>query len=171
MRLIKTIAVLAVLIAPAAHADDFYLELDGIPGESKAAGHRNWIDILRFEHGADVPGDAGPDEREGRPTFRELRLCKYRDKSSFRIMRKYASGKTIQTAKFEIVSEGNVVFRYEFSDVVIRRFGRKGETPKTTKECFSLTFRKVTVTQITYDEDGKPSEEEFEWDTESNSVN
>lgn len=38
---------------------DIYIQLEGIPGESKDPWHEKWIDALSFTHGSSYPGPDG----------------------------------------------------------------------------------------------------------------
>ena len=68
--------VLAALASlPARAAEEVFLLINTIPGESVKAGHVNWIDVFALNHGLTVPTG-------GAPQFQEVSLLKATDKST-----------------------------------------------------------------------------------------
>ena len=168
MKKISFLALLLLLVSSAAHAQDYYLELDGIPGESSDAQHQNWIDILSFEHGIENPADGGAAGRAaGRPLFKDFHICKEIDKSTTPIQEADRRETVIENAKFEVVKNGRVILRYEFSKVRLKDYYIKGEKGEMPRDCVSLGFEKIKVTHISYGVNGAPTETVFEWDVES----
>ncbi|MDH3279701.1 MAG: type VI secretion system tube protein Hcp [Gammaproteobacteria bacterium] len=157
-----------MLVSSAVDAQDYYLELDGIPGGSNEAQHRNWIGILSFEHGIEIPGGGGAVGRAaGRPFFKNFRICKEIDKSTPSIQGTVARGTVVENAKFEVVGNGQVILRYEFSKVRLKDYYISGEQGEMPRDCVSLAFETIKVTYIAYDATGASTETVFEWDVES----
>lgn len=74
-------------------AFDCFLKLEGVPGESTNADHRDEIDIQSFSMGISRPPGS-----TGRPQFTDLSLTKFLDKASPLLMLKCAEGRAIPTA-------------------------------------------------------------------------
>jgi type VI secretion system secreted protein Hcp len=81
-------------------AMDFYLKIDGIPGESNDDKHQDEIEVLSWTWGATntttiVPGGGAS---AGRVDFQPLTITKYLDKSSPTLFLRTADGKFLQKA-------------------------------------------------------------------------
>src|SRR5687768_1679463 len=76
---------------PSFAATDLFLEIDGIPGESKVAAHPNTIELESFAIGMTLPPAA-------KPAFQDISFSKVIDKSSPLLYLACASGKPIKTA-------------------------------------------------------------------------
>ncbi len=167
MKTISRLAFLLTLLSPTVYAQDYFLELAGIPGGSVEAQHQGWIDILSFEHGIDVASGGGAGRETGRPLFKDFRICKEIDKSTPPIQEATARGTVLQNANMEVVRNGQVVLRYEFSRVRLKDYFISGEKGEMPRDCVSLAFERIKVTHISYDAAGNPSETFFEWDVAS----
>ena len=163
MRSKPVVTAILMLLSSLAMADDSYLQIDGIKGDSKAAGHKDWIDITAFENQIDSPGGPGAaGQPAGRPIFKKFRICKSLDRATVPIQGAAAKATPIASAKVEVVSQGRVTLRYEFTNVRLEDFYISWEKPEKPIDCVSLTFEKLTVTYITYDDDGKATENPIE---------
>lgn len=110
-RFIATLAlVLASVVGPAAHAAavDYFLEIDGISGESADARYRGWIDIDSFAWGltnAGAPGGGGGGG-SSRAVFSDFSWTQAIDKSTVPLFVAVASGRHFREVTFEAVRAG-----------------------------------------------------------------
>ncbi|HEY3348692.1 MAG TPA: type VI secretion system tube protein Hcp [Thermoanaerobaculia bacterium] len=92
-----------VLATPAPAAFDSYLKIDGVPGESKDAAHRDWIEVdsYQFEAVRHAAGAAGS-ARAGKVSFSDLTFTKLQDKSSPKLFQAAATGKHFPTVVLHV---------------------------------------------------------------------
>ena len=85
---------------PAATAATFYawIRLSGIEGEATKRGHERWIQVLGFSWGV-AAGQASARGAAARPTFQQLTIEKYFDRSSPHLAAASAEGKVIAEAE------------------------------------------------------------------------
>jgi type VI secretion system secreted protein Hcp len=104
-----TLAVLwlaMLLPAAAPAAQSFFLQADGIEGESTADRFENAIDVLGFSWGV------SNDTRKAAPSFQNFSVTKYVDRAS-PVLLDYATGaRQIATAKLTAVKAGRAPARY-----------------------------------------------------------
>ena len=81
-------------------ASDYFLEIDGIKGESKDDKHKGQIDIDSFSWGLSQSGltRGGGGGGAGKATFQDIHFTKSVDSSSPVLFLSCASGKHIQKA-------------------------------------------------------------------------
>ena len=114
----------AIAAAPAA-ADDVFLKLDGVLGESVDARHKGEIDILSYTHsltGAFARSAAGTGAAAGKTSCGPVTVMKYVDVSSPDLILSVANGKHIPKAVFTFRRPGANQFEYykvTLEDVVI----------------------------------------------------
>jgi type VI secretion system secreted protein Hcp len=140
-----------VSAAPAPAAQDVYLQLDGIKGESQAKGFKDAIDVQSFSWGVSNPaggqrgfGGAGA----GRATFSDLSIEKRLDSSSPSLMVHVANGQLIRTGVMTIVNAGETPVPYyrlclQNIRVTSDQYAGSSETPQE-----SVTFAYGAIQQI-----------------------
>jgi len=81
-------------------AVDYFLKLDGIPGESTDAKHKDEIDTLAFSWGVSQSGSSGPGGGggAGKAVFEDLLVVARTSKASPKLLLACASGQHIKTA-------------------------------------------------------------------------
>jgi type VI secretion system secreted protein Hcp len=89
----------------ASAAQDIYLKLDGIPGDSQSQAAEGQIDVSSFSFGVTNPA-SGPGKGASRPTFSDLQVSKRVDSASPQLLAAAASGRTIPTGVLTVVSAG-----------------------------------------------------------------
>ena len=119
---------------------DFFLTLDGVPGESTDAKHEDAIDVLSFSWGADQVGSSstGGGAGGGRASFEELHVVSRVSKASPVLMQRLATGTP--------VTEGKLVAR------------RSG---KDQQEFYTINLDDVIVSSYEVHTDGLGLVEEF----------
>lgn len=86
--------------SPTSTAATFYawMKLSGIEGEATKRGHERWIQVLGFSWGL-AGGQTGARGAVARPTFQQLTVQKYFDKSSPHLAAASAESKVIPEAE------------------------------------------------------------------------
>lgn len=128
---------------PAHAIIDFYLDLDGVPGESTAVGHEDEIVIESFQMGVSRPEGA-------QPAFTDLNFSKALDKASPLLMLKCAQGAIIPNAVLTCrtgTSGGKPVAFYviRLTNVKVSQVSVAGAAGGGTKpgENFSLNYETI----------------------------
>jgi len=159
-------------------AFDAFLKLDGIEGDSTDDGHKNWIEILSYNHGLSQAiggsrsgGGAGT---AGRCDHQDFSIAKELDKATPALNLHCCNGKHIPKVTVELCRSGedkNLFMKYLLSDVVISSItpggSQGGDMPL---EDVSLNYGKIeweyTVTDAKTGRKGGVVK--THWDTEIN---
>jgi type VI secretion system secreted protein Hcp len=140
---------------------DIFLAIDGIPGDSTDAQHKNQISIESFAFLAKRPST----RTAGAVRFSGLRLDKVYDVSSPRILSAATSGRHLKSATvtFSTGSDagGTNVLTYKLSDVAVSSYEQGGANPDTKplgslEEEIGLSPARVQVTEKTFSASGNP---------------
>ena len=105
--------ILASAAVPAAAADDLFLRLEGVPGESNAAGHKDEIEILSYTQSI-----ANPTARVGRPggsgksNCNPVTITKFVDRSSPAFMLYVANGQHFMRGVITVRRPGQAPLDY-----------------------------------------------------------
>lgn len=143
----------AFLIAtPARAATDYFLELDGVPGESTDARYPGMIKLNSFSLG--IQRSAA-----GKPAFSDVSFSKLIDKSSPLLYLHSAAGKHLKVAILHAVSRSGTgqfeFYTVKLTDVVISSVATAGSTSDALpQESFSLNFTKIEFTYTPQRPDG-----------------
>jgi type VI secretion system secreted protein Hcp len=140
---------------------DIFLAIDGIPGDSTDAQHKNQISIESFAFLAKRPST----RTVGAVRFSGLRLDKVYDVSSPRILSAATSGRHLKnaTVTFSTGSDpgSTNVLTYKLSDVAVSSYEQGGANPDTKalgslEEEIGLSPSRVQVTEKTFSSNGNP---------------
>jgi type VI secretion system secreted protein Hcp len=140
---------------------DIFLAIDGIPGGSTDAQHKNQISIESFAFLAKRPST----RTAGAVRFSGLRLDKVYDVSSPRLLSAATSGRHLKSATvtFSTGSDagGTNVLTYRLSDVAVTSYEQGGANPDTKplgslEEEIGLSPARVQVTEKTFNSNGNP---------------
>jgi type VI secretion system secreted protein Hcp len=142
-------------------AIEIFMKMDGIPGESMAKGHENWIEILSYSSQIreDLPAtNTGGLVVAGRAIFGDMVLTKILDSSSIPIRLHCASAKKIPTALLEMILYGNYpepLYQVKLHDVIITGItSSANEGTEKPRETLSLTYSRVEWAYSTQDVKG-----------------
>jgi type VI secretion system secreted protein Hcp len=139
-------------------AVDYFLKLDGIPGESADEGHKDEIEILSFSFGATQTGGTTGGGGAGKVVFSDISFTKPVDKSSPLLYLQCAQGKHIPTAILYGRKAGERPTDYyiiKLTDVLIssvQTSGASGDERPT--ESLSLNFTKIEFSYARQKPDG-----------------
>ena len=107
-------------------AFDAFLKIDGIPGESTDDKHKDWIEILSFNHGMTQPSSATASSAGGGTTERvsvhDFVVVKHVDKASAKLYELCCTGKHIANVTLELCRAGGDKLKYmekKYEQVII----------------------------------------------------
>lgn len=110
-------------------AVDMFLKLDGIPGESKDAKHKDEIDVYSWSWGISVPiATGGGGGASGRATPKELVVVKEIDKSTPILMKACCEGQHIQGGTLTLVNKETRLeyLKIKMTDILISNYQTGG---------------------------------------------
>jgi type VI secretion system secreted protein Hcp len=86
---------------------DIYMQIDGLKGESTDSEHKDWIEILSFNHSISQPASATANSAGGGTTGRsqhqDYSISKYIDLASPKLYEMASSGKHIKKITIEML--------------------------------------------------------------------
>jgi type VI secretion system secreted protein Hcp len=138
---------------------DIFLSIDGIPGDSTDAQHKNQISIESFAFLAKRPST----RTTGAVRFSGLRLDKVYDVSSPRILSAATSGRHLKSATLTFSTGSDAgstnVLTYKLSDVAVSSYEQGGANPDakplgSLEEEVGLSPARVQVTEKTFNANG-----------------
>ena len=162
------------MASPAWAANDMFLKLGTIQGESVDKTHAGEIEVLAWSWGmSNVFTVVGGGGGAGKVSFRDFTLTKYLDKATPKLMLATASGQHIAQAVLTVRRSGVTPFEWlkiTFTDVVVTSVSTGGSTGETRlTENISLAFTKVLVEYTLQKPDGGVGEKvSFNWDIATN---
>jgi type VI secretion system secreted protein Hcp len=154
------LCVLVILAVPAvAPADEGFLALEGVPGESTARGHEDEIVIDAFSIGV----TAGPNARPGgggsaRATFSDLTVQKRLDRSSPSLLKAIATGQRFRKAVLTLQTNGEGPFEYlEYclTDVRLTKLETSWDGSGVPRETVGFGYSTLVETYSQQNNDGQ----------------
>lgn len=105
---------------PGTHAFDAFLKISSIDGDSSDSKHRNWTDIISYEHGMSH-GNGIVTQTLGPTTHETFKVVKTVDKASPILMLAVNSGQHFQQVTLELdnAGTGQKFMEYKLSDVIV----------------------------------------------------
>ncbi len=164
LRFLPALLLCSALANSAFAASNYFLEIDGIPGESKDVGHPNTIAVDTFSFGASNSGPVGTGGGgggAGRVSFSEISFKKTIDKTSPLLYLNTANGRPIRTAVLFVRKSGGTTGRppadfytITLSDVRVSSVQTSGGNGDVPVESFSLTYGKIEFSYSAQKPDG-----------------
>src|ERR1700739_1966678 len=97
-------------------AFDAFLKIDGIPGESTDDKHKDWIEVLSYNHGITQPVSGTTSSAGGatspRTQHQDFVIAKYVDKASPKLYESCSTGQHIKTVSLELCRAGGDKLKY-----------------------------------------------------------
>jgi type VI secretion system secreted protein Hcp len=133
-------------------AFDAFLKLDGIPGESTDAKHKDEIEVLSFSWGVSNSGAVahGGGGGAGKATFQDFSFMSRLQRSSPKIWLACATGEHIKSAVLTLRKAGGEITGAEFykvtlTDVLVSSFQESGSEggDDVPFDSFSLNYAKI----------------------------
>ncbi|KGD75103.1 Hcp1 family type VI secretion system effector [Tatumella morbirosei] len=133
-------------------AQDMFLKIEGIEGESLDATHKNEIEVLTWsweslQHSNMHSGSGGG---AGKATVEDFNFSHYVDKSSPNLLNFCLSGKHIKNIDFVIRKAGGDPLEYltiKFSDAIITRVNLSGNASNDDRPVEEVTFSFTKFTE------------------------
>ena len=139
-----------------------YLKIDGINGKVTAQGHEKWIDVgsVQWGVGRAISSSVGTakDREASKPSISEVSVTKLMDESSPLIFTEACVGKA-KKVQIHLCTTGteklDTYMEYVLEDCMISGYSVSsgGDRPS---ESISLSFTKMEMKFIPYDDAGKP---------------
>ena len=132
-------------------AVDYFLKIDGIPGESTDSKHKDEIVLTSFAFGVSNAGSlsSGGGGGEGKASFHDFNFTHKFDKASPLLMLACASGKHIPTATMtarKAGGRGGFEFLFiKMNDVLVTSSQTQASGDDFPTEAVSLAFAKIEV--------------------------
>lgn len=130
-------------------AVDYFLKIDGVPGESKDKTHKDTIDVLSWSWGESQSGSMayGGGGGAGKVSMQDFHFTMRVNKATPHLIYNCASGKHIPKAVLTCRKAGDKqqeYLKYTFSDLLISSYqtGASGEEPI---ESVAFNYSKVEV--------------------------
>lgn len=164
-------------------AFDAFLKIDGVPGESLDDKHKDWIEILSYNHGMTQPSSATASSAGGAPTERvtmnDFSIVKHLDKASPKLAEMCCRGTVSATVTMELCRAGGDKLKYmevKMEQVVIsgvQSGGAPAGTDTLPTESVSFNFGKIkwTYTQQKRTDGSGGGNVTGGWDLTANKVN
>ncbi len=136
---------------------DYYLKIDGIPGESQKTGHQGEIEMDDWSFGETNTGASsyGQGTGAGRVSMQDFRFSKRVDSSSPKLFQVCASGKHLKNAVFTARrsgTEGGTPIDYlkvTFGDLIISSFDTSASgTDGVPRETISFNFSNLKMDYV-----------------------
>jgi type VI secretion system secreted protein Hcp len=125
----------------------YFLKLDGIPGESTDAKHKDEIELVTFAWGATdalAPSGGGV---AGRAKFEDFHFTMLVNKASPQLFLATASGKHIKEGNLAVRKAGKTQVEYlkiKFTDVIVTSFQEVGGTEEP-QEAISFAYGTIAI--------------------------
>ena len=154
---------------------NYFLKIDGIPGDSADAKHKGEIELVSFQWGLTQSGTTsggGGGGGAGKVQFQDFHFTQRTQRSSPPLMLACASGQHIKGAVLTGRSSGKVQLEFltvKMTDVLVSSFQEAAQEPDTPLESVSLDFAKIEFTFREQGAAGKPAGEiKAGWDLKAN---
>jgi type VI secretion system secreted protein Hcp len=154
---------------------DYFLKLDGVPGESTAVQHKDEIDLLAFSwaetQATPAPGGGGS---AGKVEFSSLHATAHSSKASPLLLLACANGKHIKEALLTAASRKKKGKTQDFLviklvDVLVSAYSISGEQDSFPVDHFDLSFSKIEMEYTPTNPDGSPDAPvKAGWDLKTN---
>ena len=134
-----------------ASLQDFFIKIDGIPGESKDSKHAGQIDVLNwgYEVSQTSTSHGGGGSGSGKANFKEIYFTHYIDKSTPNLMKYCASGKHIGTVVLSCCKVGGGSQEYmkvTLNEVLITHVSPSGSNSDShVIESVGMSYGKIKV--------------------------
>jgi type VI secretion system secreted protein Hcp len=139
---------------------DYFLKVDGIPGESADAKHKGEIDVLAFSWGVSQTGDpaVGSGGGAGKAVFDDLLVVARTSKASPLLWLACASGTHIKTAVLTCRRSGKSAMEFltiTMSEVVVSSYELDSSDDGPPLDQIGLAYAKIETQYTPVDPAGK----------------
>ncbi|MGA2796897.1 MAG: type VI secretion system tube protein Hcp [Thermoguttaceae bacterium] len=142
---------------PAFAAEDYYLKLEGVTGESKEIHHVGWIVLLGYDMNAANSSPTSAGGGAGK-TVESMNITKRTDNTSNILFAAVAKGSYFKDATIDVVKAGDpnhlVISKFLLRDVRIVAFHQSAASSGQV-DTITLQFTSMTTVQVSQSPDGK----------------
>jgi type VI secretion system secreted protein Hcp len=175
---------LALVTSPLFAATDIFLKIEGIPGESTDALHKDWIAVLEYSLPLPPTGGAalapaqvtkalgaaakllGKGKEPAAPAEKEIgqiTLKKLVDAATPRLAGRALTGEKISEVSIEVcraAGDKSVIVKYTLKNVIVASTTTEASSREevSLKEHLTLNFAQIDIEYIPVDAAGKPKE-------------
>jgi len=135
----------ALLAQNALAAVDYYLQIEGIKGESKNDQHKDSIEIQDFSFGVEAPRDASSGMATGKRQHKTIVIRKVVDSASPKLFQACASGQHFPRAVIEQTAHGGRIETITLQDVFISSVQKGGSGEQMPTETITLNFATSSI--------------------------
>lgn len=147
---------LGAIVSTAASADDVFLKLSDIPGDSTDAQHPNEIALLSFAFSLDADSSwtRGGGASVGKPNPGEVRITAAMDRSLAGMVRKITEGKMVPTVVMSVRSSapgnrvGSEYVKYTFTNVFFTSIDQVLTPKGSAISGASMIYRTLQIEQF-----------------------
>jgi len=137
---------------------DYYLKIDGIPGESADSKHKNEIDVESWTWGQKQPHDAATGLSTGRVTMEPFNFTMLVNKASPKLFLACSTGQHIKEALLTCRRAGKEQQEYlkiKFTDLIVGDFRTGGSADQVVPlDKITFVFGKIEFTYAPQKADG-----------------
>ena len=155
-------------------ASDYFLKIDGIPGESLDDKHKDEIEVLSWSWGEtnEPPPAAGGGAASGKVAMTDLHVSANLSRASTQLLLACASGKHIKSAVLTGRKAGKAqaeFLTFSLSDVLVSGYQTGGSATEAPLDSISLNFSKIEVSYKQQKADGSLAKAiRVGWDRKAN---
>lgn len=140
-------------------ASDYFLKIDGVPGESADSTHKGEIELESFTWGeTNSAGQAGPGAGAGKVSVQDLSFVMRFNRASPMLFLACANGKHLKSAVLTVRKAGKRqhFLVYKFTDVLVSSYQTGGSTHEADgpMDQVSLSFARIEVEYRSQKADG-----------------
>jgi type VI secretion system secreted protein Hcp len=140
-------------------ASDYFLKIDGIPGESLDDKHKDEIEVLSWSWGEtnEPPATSGGGAGSGKVAMTGLHVSAHLSRASPQLLLACASGKHIKSAILSGRKAGKAqaeFLTFSLSDVLVSGYQTGGSAVEAPLDSISLNFSKIEVSYKQSQPDG-----------------
>ena len=150
---------------------DYFLKLDGIPGESTDLKHKDEIELVSFSWGLTQSGSVGGGEGAGRGQFKSLEFVMRVSKASPQLFLACASGKHIKEATLSARRAAKATLEYlkiKFTDILVTSYAQAGDD-EVPHETVAFDFARIELAYTPQQAEGAAAGAiEVGWDLKKN---
>jgi len=134
---------------------DTFLQLDGVPGEATDDKHKDWIELLSYNHDMSQPVSSTRSSAGGAATGRtqhgDFTITKFVDKASPKLYEAVSNGKHFSKAKIEVCRAGGSQVKFieitleevMVSGVHLNSHGHSKDGAELPTETVTLNYGKI----------------------------
>ena len=131
-------------------ASNYFLKIDGIPGESLDSKHKDEIEVLSWSWGEtnEPPATSGGGAGSGKVAMNDLHVSADLSRASPQLLLACASGKHVKSAILSGRKAGKAqaeFLTFSLSDVLVSGYQTGGSVAEAPLDSISLNFSKIEV--------------------------